>query len=70
MAGSNRLNTVFCWLCLLFSDDNGIGHKTGFDNLNALTRVIPRHKNLQMILSGFQIDQHLLKNKAGDLDEE
>lgn len=44
LTGSSVLNKLYCWPCLLFSTENGVWSKVGFDNLNTLTVAICRHE--------------------------
>jgi len=32
LTGSSVLNKLYCWPCLLFSTENGVWSKVGFDN--------------------------------------
>lgn len=42
--GSCVPNKLYCWPCLLFSTENGVWSKVGFDNLNTLTLEICKHE--------------------------
>ncbi|XP_066981403.1 zinc finger MYM-type protein 1-like [Macrobrachium rosenbergii] len=44
LTGSPKLNKLFCWPCLLFSNEDNIWSNAGFDNLNTLTLAVARHE--------------------------
>lgn len=77
LTGSCVLNKLYCWPCLLFSTENGVWSKVGFDNLNSLTLAICRHeKSINHIKCFLQINtfgrnriDHLLdeQKKTSDL---
>ncbi|KAL4154101.1 hypothetical protein QTP88_001934 [Uroleucon formosanum] len=57
LTGSSVLNKLYCWPCLLFSTENGVWSKVGFDNLNTLTVAICRHeKSINHIKCFLQIN--------------
>lgn len=57
LTGSCVLNKLYCWPCLLFSTENGVWSKVGFDNLNTLTLAISRHeKSINHIKCFLQIN--------------
>ncbi|XP_067135315.1 zinc finger MYM-type protein 1-like [Centruroides vittatus] len=53
LAGSKKLNKLFCWPCLLFSTDNGVWSKNGFVNLNCLSVAVSRHEKSVSHLKSF-----------------
>jgi hypothetical protein len=44
LTGCEKLKKLFCWPCLLFSNDQGAWSRIGFDNLNTLTGATTRHE--------------------------
>lgn len=43
ITGSCKLNKLFCFPCLLFSDSNGVWSRTGFSDINNLTNSAKKH---------------------------
>ncbi|KAJ4433006.1 hypothetical protein ANN_15263 [Periplaneta americana] len=47
IAGSAKLNKLFCWPCLMFSKEETVWSKNGYDNLNNLHNAINKHEKSQ-----------------------
>lgn len=47
LCGSEKLNKIFCWPCLLFhsNQDRGVWSKTGFTDLNHLSAALKVHSS-------------------------
>lgn len=44
IAGSRKLNKLFCWPCVLLSNEETVWSKSGYDNLNKLHMAINKHE--------------------------
>ena len=52
LAGSTKLNKLFCWPCLLFNPtDNTVWNKKGYSDLGNLSNAISRHEKTKSHLS-------------------
>ncbi|KAL7634801.1 UNVERIFIED_CONTAM: hypothetical protein RMT77_015178 [Armadillidium vulgare] len=56
LAGSVKLNRLFCWPCLMFAKEETVWSKLGYGNLNNLHNAINKHEKTQShIFSDLQI---------------
>lgn len=53
LTGSEKLNKLFCWPCLLFSSEKGVWTKTGFSDLSHLSVAQQRHERSQAHVESF-----------------
>lgn len=51
LSGSEELQKLFCWTCLLFSVEKNVWNSNGYDNLNNLTSAIQKHDRSQNHIS-------------------
>ena len=51
LTGCPNLNKLFCWPCLLFSNENTVWSKEGFSNIAALAFSVNRHEKTKSHIS-------------------
>jgi hypothetical protein len=51
IAGSSKLNKLFCWPCLFFASEQTVWSNNGYDNLNNLHNAIQKHKKSKSYIS-------------------
>jgi hypothetical protein len=51
IAGSSKLNKLFCWPCLLFASEQTVRSSSGYDSLNNLHNVIQKYEKSKSRIS-------------------
>ncbi|XP_046859028.1 uncharacterized protein LOC124452512 [Xenia sp. Carnegie-2017] len=68
LAGSSKLNKLFCWPCLLFnSTDKTVWCKKGYDDLANLCNAVNRHEKTKTHLSSCLMNASF--GQVGELEE-